>query len=212
MIVAFTQAQRDRVVDAIVEAERRTSGEIVVTAARESDDYIHVPLHIAAAAAFVAGLGLAFVQWRGTWYEIGLWQLLTAQLAVFLAVALVLSLEGVRPLVTPRRLMVKYAHRNAASQFLALNAHTTRGRTGLLIFVSQLERYCEIIGDAAISARVPQSEWQSIVDAVLPMMREGRVAEALVMATERCGDVLAKHFPPQADNPGELPDRFIVLE
>jgi putative membrane protein len=212
MIVKFSQAERDRVVAAIVAAERHTSGEIVVTAARESDDYIHVPLHIAAAAAFVAGLVVALAQWRGTWFEIGLWELLTAELLVFVAVALTLSLEGVRYWVTPRRLMVKYAHRNAASQFLAINAHMTRGRNGVLIFVSQLERYCEIIGDTAVAAKVPQSEWQAIVDAMLPMMRHGKAADALVTATERCGEVLSRYFPPKADNPDELPDRFVILE
>lgn len=212
MAVKFSQSDRERVVAAIAAAELRTSAEIVVTAARESDDYIHVPLHIAAGAAFVAGLVLAFIEWRGTWSEIGLWELLTAELVVFTAVALALSLESVRYLITPRRLMTKYAHRNAASQFLALNAHTTRGRNGLLIFVSQVERYCEIVGDTAVAAKVPQSEWQAVIDAMLPQMRHGKVADALVMATDRCGDILSRHFPPDQDNSDELPDRFIVIE
>lgn len=212
MIVDFSPEDRERVVAAIARAEARTSGEIVVTAARESDDYIHVPLHAAAAVAFAAGIVLALVAWRGTWFQIGVWEVLTAELAVFAVTALVLSLDSVRYLITPQSLMVKYAHRNAASQFLALNAHTAAGRNGLLIFVSQLERYCEIIGDTGIAAAVPQADWQAIVDAVLPLMRQGKVAEALVMATDRCGDVLAARFPPQKDNPNELPDRFVVLE
>ena len=212
MIATFSDSQRQLVVDAIKAAERRSSGEIVVTAARESDDYIHVPLHIAAAAAFAVGLGIAIVQWRGSWYDFSLWQVLAIQLAVFVVIAALLSLDAVRRAITPRRLMTKYAHRNAASQFLALNAHTTVGRTGVLIFISQIERYCEIVGDTAITAAVPQAEWQAIIDAMLPMLRRGKVADALVMATQRCGGVLARYFPPSTDNPDELPDRFIVLE
>ncbi len=212
MIAVFSEEDRRRVIAAIAEAERRTSGEIVVTAARESDDYIHVPLHIAAAAAFLAGIVLAFVAWRGTWFRIDLWEVLTAQLLVFIIVALALSVEAVRVRITPRRLMVKYAHRNAASQFLALNAHTASGRNGLLIFVSQRERYCEIIGDTSVTLRIPQSEWQAIIDAMLPLLRKGRATDALVLAVARCGDVLAARFPPPIDNADELPDRFVILD
>jgi putative membrane protein len=34
----------------------------------------------------------------------------------------------------------------------------------------------------------------------------------LAHAVERCGKVLARHFPPGTPNPNELPDHFIVLD
>jgi putative membrane protein len=130
---------------------------------------------------------------------------------VFIVVALVLSQDWFRYRVTPRKLMRKYAHRNAAAQFLAVGAHGTGGRTGVLIFVSLLEHYVEIIGDTAIAAKVSHADWQRIVDAMLPHLKEGEVADALVLGIEKCGMTLAKHFPPEAHNPNDLPDHFIVL-
>jgi putative membrane protein len=130
---------------------------------------------------------------------------------VFIVVALVLSQSWFRYLVTPSVLMRKYAHRNAATQFLAVNAHSTGGRTGVLIFVSLLERYVEIVADTAIAVKVSHADWQRIVDQMLPLLKAHKLTEALVLGVEHSGEKLAKHFPPSAANPNELPDHFIVL-
>jgi putative membrane protein len=202
---------RHKVTAAIKKAERRTSGEIVVIAARQSDDYIHVPLHIAAALALAVPFVLPLLARFFPWTAVSLFWVFLVQLVVFIVVAVILSFAPLRYYVTPKRLMHKYAHANAASQFLAVNLHGTDGRTGVLVFVSLLERYCEIIGDTAISSKVGRAEWQSIIDDILPIMHGGNVSDGLAHAVERCGEVLAKHFPPGAPNPNELPDHFIVL-
>jgi putative membrane protein len=203
---------RGRVTKAITQAEKRTSGEIVVVATAQSDDYIHVPLHVAAGLALAVPLFLPLVAKFMPWQAISHFWVYLAQLVAFIIVALLLSLEPLRYYVTPKSLMRKYAGRYAASQFLSMNMHGTRGRTGVLIFVSLLERHCEVIGDTAIASKVGHATWQAIVDEMLPILREERIADALVLGVERCGEVLAKHFPPGAVDPNELPDHFIVLE
>lgn len=203
---------RARVTKAITAAEKHTRGEIIVVATAQSDDYIHVPIHIAAALAFTMPLLVPFIAKLLPWQTISHGWVYLIQLVVFILAALILSLEPLRYLVTPKSLMRKYASRHAASQFLSMNMHGTRGRTGVLIFVSLLERHCEVIGDTAIAAKVTQATWQAIVDEMLPILREGRIADGLVTGVERCGAVLAQHFPPGAPETNELPDRFIVLE
>ena len=107
--------------------------------------------------------------------------------------------------------MRKYAHRNAAAQFLATNMSATKGRTGVLIFVSLLERYVEVIGDQSIAEKLSKKDWQAIVDEMLPLLRDKKSADAMVLAVERCGALLAKHFPAGSTNRNELSDRLIVL-
>jgi putative membrane protein len=204
-------AERQRVALAIKKAELLTSGEIVVVAARQSDDYVHVPIHIAAGVALAVPFIMPWLARFFPWTAVSLFWVFVAQLVTFIIMALVLSQHPFRYWVTPKKLMQKYAHRNAAAQFLAVNTHGTQGRTGVLIFVSLLERYCEVIGDTAISRKVSNATWQSIVDEMIPHLRDGDLTEALVHAVERCGHELAKHFPPGTDNPNELPDHFIVL-
>ena len=207
----LSHAERQKVTLAIKKAELLTSGEIVVVAARQSDDYIHVPLHIAAGIALAMPLLLPFASRFFSWSVVPLSGVFLTQLIAFIIVALVLSHHPFRYWVTPKKLMRKYAQRNAASQFLAVNTHGTGGRTGVLIFVSLAERYYEIIGDVAIASKVTHATWQKIIDEMRPFLRDGRTTEGLVLAVERCGHELAQHFPPGTSNPNELPDHFIVL-
>jgi putative membrane protein len=208
----ISSAERRKVTSAIKKAEKATSGEIVVIAARQSDDYIHVPLHIATAMALAVPLILPLVSGLFPWSSFPISWVFLSQLLVFIVAAVILGLAPLRYALTPKRLMRKYAHRYAAAQFLAVNLHGTGGRTGVLIFVSLLERHCEVIADIAIAKQVSHRSWQEIIDAMLPLLRAGHTADALVLAVSRCGIILAEHFPPGAPNPNELPDHFIVLE
>ena len=81
----------------------------------------------------------------------------------------------------------------------------------MLIFVSLAERYARIIADDGISARVPQSQWQAAVDALVAHMRAGRIADGFVAAIDLCGDELAKNFPPTETSRDELPDRIYLI-
>ncbi len=207
----ITKSDRNAVVAAIKAAELKTSGEIMVVVAKQSDDYLHVPIHIAAGMALAVPFVLPWLARFFPWAAVTLWWVFAIQLIVFIVAALVLSQAWFRYLVTPRILMRKYAHRNAATQFLAVNAHSTGGRTGVLIFVSLLEHYVEIVADTAIAAKVSHVEWQRIVDQMLPLLKAHKLTEALVLGVEQSGDKLAIHFPPSATNPNELPDHFIVL-
>jgi putative membrane protein len=210
--IEISQSDRTRVTSAIAEAERNTSGEVVVIAARQSDDYVHVPLHLAAGVALAVPFILPWLSYLFPWSTLPLGWVFIIQLVAFILVALLFSLDPLCYWITPRALMRKYAARNAAFQFLAINAHGTAGRTGILLFVSLLERHVEVVGDTEIAARVSQGEWQAIIDEMLPYLREERVADALVIGIERCGALLAQHFPPGSANPNEIPDHFIVLE
>ena len=207
----LSPSEHRKVTEAITAAEKTTSGEIVVVAARESDDYVHVPIHIATAVALATPLAVPLLDRFAPWSAISVQQLFLVQLGVFIILAFALSVPLLRYAVTPKKLMHKYAHRNAAAQFLARSMSNTRGRTGVLIFVSLLERYVEVIGDQEIASKLTQRDWQKIVDEMLPLLREKKTAEALILAVEHCGALLAAHFPPSDDNPNELPDNFIIL-
>lgn len=207
----LSPAERSKVTLAIKKAELQTSGEVVVVAARASDDYIHVPIHIAAACALAVPFLMPFIARFFPWSAISIPWVFATQLIVFIIVALILSLPFFRYAITPNKLMRKYAHRNAATQFLALNTHGTGGRTGVLIFVSLLERYIEVIGDTAIAQKVTKADWQKIIDAMLPMLANKQTTDALVLGVEHCGAILKQHFPEGSNKTNELPDHFIVL-
>src|SRR6478752_2068416 len=128
------EADQKRIAEAITEAERRTSGEIVAVIAPESSQYLHASFLWAALAALA--VPWPFVFW--TWWPIQ--HIYVLQLAVFAALVVLLMPRSVRLALVPRRVKHARAHRRAVEQFLAQNLHTTVGRTGVMIFVSVGER------------------------------------------------------------------------
>jgi putative membrane protein len=87
----------------------------------------------------------------------------------------------------------------------------TRGRTGILLFVSIAERYVEILADRGIDEKVPPGTWKEIVAAFTRQVREGKIADGFVGALTACGALLVSRFPRAADDQNELPDVLIEL-
>ena len=81
----------------------------------------------------------------------------------------------------------------------------------MLIYASEDERYAEIIADAGINAKVKQEVWDDAIAALIGGIANGRAADGFVEAIDRCGRVLAEHFPPGALNKNELPDKLIEI-
>ncbi|HUJ37136.1 MAG TPA: TPM domain-containing protein [Hyphomicrobium sp.] len=201
----FSSEEERRVSDAITQAERKTSGEIVVVVAARSDPYLYVPPLIAALISLLLPWPLIFFT------KLNVEAIYLAQLALFLALTAALLPAAVRTVFVPAHIKRLHAHRRAVEQFVAQNLHTTTGHTGVLIFVSVAERYAEVLADAAIDARVPQGTWKSIVDDLTNACARGKPADGLVAAIAATGAHLARYFPPDSRNVNELPDHLIVL-
>ncbi len=66
-----------------------------------------------------------------------------------------------------------------------------------------------MIADAGIDAKVPQQVWNDAVATLIGGHCQRSRRRRLIGAIERCGAVLAQHFPPGALNRNELPDKLI---
>ena len=201
----ISQAEKARIIEAITVAEAKTAGEIFCVIAHASSGYSLVPVAWAALVALAAPAPLIYL----TTWPAGLIYLV--QLAAFIVTAAVFSLPAIRFRVVPNQAMRERAHVEAMRQFLAQGMHLTEHRTGVLVFVSVAEHYAEIVADSGINAKVAPAVWQDAVDAAVAAIREGRIGDGLVAAVERCGAVLAEHFPPGAINRDEVPNKVVEM-
>lgn len=201
----ITDNDRTRISQAIREAELHTAGEIFCVIARQSSDYRLVPLGWAAVAALSVPLPLLYLT---TWSAPVVYLL---QIIVFLAVAGALSNQRIRLATVPRQTRHGHAHAEAMRQFHSQGIDKTEHRTGVLIFASTAERYVEVIADAGINDRVVASVWDDAVGALVASIKAGNPGDGFVTAIEKCGAVLAVHFPPGALKRDELPDKLLEL-
>jgi putative membrane protein len=202
----FSTEDERRISAAITDAEKRTSGEIVVVVAAQSDGYHYVPPLVGAIIALLVPWVLIFFT------QLHIIPIYLIQLAVFLVVTLALLPARIRTPLVPVSIKRLHAHRRAVEQFLVQNLHTTDGRTGVLLFVSVAERYAEIIADRGIDAKVSAGTWKGIIEQLTAAIGAGQPADGFVVAIDAIGTALAAHFPPGMDDPNELPDHLIILQ
>ena len=124
---------------------------------------------------------------------------------------LLLHLPGVRPLLAPPSLRHEEAAKLARLQFAAIVQRRTAERIGVLLFVSLAEHHVEILVDRAIGERIPEQAWRTVIDGFTAQIREGRLADGFVEATERCADLLEKEFPLRPGDRDELPNRVTFI-
>lgn len=217
--------ERQRVADAVAEAERGTDGEIVTIVADRSDHYADVPLFWAGGASLLALSVLAafpelhdrlFRLFTGSWggepsHQAVLLTVFSIAVAKFLAVWLLLQWMPLRMLLTPRDIKLRRVRRRAVELFRIAVEGRTKRRTGILIYLSMCEHRAEIVTDASIAAKVPGEAWGDMMTGMLHHVRRGETGTGLAVAVRQAGDLLARHVPKRADNPNELPDSVIEL-
>ena len=205
----FSDAERDRIAEAVRRAEERSRGEIVIAVTAASDDYDGAIWRGATFGALAGPLLLALLQWAAGWWGApSAWLVLLAAAAgaALALIAVRVSSRLVRWL-TPDEEIDLRVERAARSAFLDHEVFATRDRSGVLLFLSLLERRVVVLGDSGIDAVVEPAEWSGIVDGVVQGIRAGRPADAVIEAVERCGPLLERTgLERRADDRDELPN------
>lgn len=203
---AFPPRAQEAVRAAVRAAERRTIGEIVPVVVERSDGH--------GGACWLAALttlllGSALLEAVLPWSQPAL--LLLCQLGLgALGFALALLLPDVRRTFVSGARATEMAEEQALQEFYRLGLHETEGHTGVLLFVSLLERRVVVLADRGIHSAAGPLQWEGARDAVLEGIRAGSLERGLAVAIGRVGDVLAMHAPWKLGDRNELPDRVIV--
>lgn len=202
----LTKAEQDQVAAAITAVEKETDAELVTVLASQADNYTYIPV-------LWAGL-LALVVPGIVNYLFGLWladALLLVQWAVFILLNIVFRISAITTRLIPRQVRHWRAGNLARRQFLEQNLHRTDGATGMLIFVSEAERYVEILVDQGISSRLDDSTWEDIVIAFTRQVREGQTLTGFLECISACGQHLKTTIPATHER-NELPNHLVILD
>lgn len=209
----FTQLDRDRIAAAVKEAERKTSGEIVPCVMDRSDDYEEAEWRLGALCGSLVLAALAAVYlFTPAWLPWNFAEWLLVILGAFAAgMGAAKLLPSVKRMFAGRRLLDQRIAQKAAQVFIDEEVFNTRDRTGILLFVSLLERRVFVLGDSGINARVLQTDWQGVVDTVVEGIAGGRPADGLIAAIGKCGLLLErKGVAVKPDDRDELSDGLRV--
>ncbi len=132
------------------------------------------------------------------------------QFLVFVVLAVALRFRPLLRRLIPRGVRQWRASNLARRQFLENNLHHTEQELGVLIFVSELERYVEILVDRGVAKALPNDVWEAVVDNFAGAVANGDVYEGFDRCLIAVGEVLAEEFPISSEK-NELPNHLVLL-
>ena len=95
----------------------------------------------------------------------------------------------------------------AQKHFERLGMTKTAARNGVLIFVAPASHTFAVIGDQGVHEKCGEAFWRELTASMTERFKRGEFTDALVLAIERAGALLAVHFPRRHDDRDELPNR-----
>lgn len=99
----------------------------------------------------------------------------------------------------------------AVEEFVKLNMHATRDKTGILLYLLLKERQFHILADSGINEKVNPSTWDNLRDKIQTEFKNGKFTEGILICISEVGEILSSHFPIKPDDTNELSNR-VVLE
>ena len=202
----FNTAEKEAIEAATRAAELNTIGEIAVMVVDASSRYREAEVF----GGITLGNILAFLA-TVFFLDESIWWYVPLTLAFFVPSWLLF-----RKIPVLRIHFANPARRELAVQGRALRAFYEKGlyrtvqNTGVLFFISILERKVWVLADRGIYEKITQARLNDMAQSVSEGIRQGRAAEALAAAIREAGELLREHFPIVKGDTNELPDAIMI--
>jgi len=204
----FTAEEKERLKAATHEVESRTIGQIVVMVVDHSDHYIEAEVLGSVLLGSLLSLILTVL-----FFDSSLWFYIPLSFIFFFPCwFLFIKVEVLKKTFIGVRRKEEAVRLRAERAFFERGLYRTRRNTGVLFFLSLLERKVWVLADKGIYKKMNQETLNRFANEVSRGIKEGRACDALSQAIQEIGVHLAKHFPITSDNTNELPDDIMTEE
>jgi putative membrane protein len=200
-----------RISAAVREVELKTSGEIVPMIVRRSTSVGHVPfilglvLLTVALLVDVAGVFPEDFTLHGISWAIEL-------VVIFILVRLLSPLYFIERWLTDSDDLARQVEMRAELEFFEHDLQKTSGSTGILIFVSLMERRAVILADKSISEKLPSDIWNQLLKELIESIHQNKFADGMITTIKKIGDLVVPHFPRRQNDVDELSNELVIKE
>lgn len=204
----FTSEEKERLKTATREVESRTIGEIVVMVVDHSDHYMEAEVlgSVLLGSLFSLILSVLF-------FHSSIWSYIPLSFLFFFPCwFLFIKMEALKRLFIGIRRKEEAVRLRAERAFFERGLYRTKKNTGVLFFLSLLEKKVWVLADKGIHEKMDQGTLDRFAHEVSKGVREGRACDVLVQAIREIGVLLSRHFPVTADDTDELSDDVITEE
>jgi putative membrane protein len=203
-----------KIEQAVIDAEKLTSAEIIPVVVRASSSYAQVPVTLTLLGVILFLTVFDSMEFEDQWgVPIKILIFCVVGFATtFFALPRLARFDAIKRWLSPRALELECVTRRAKVEFFQNCLHETAGQTGVLIYISLLERRVMVLADKKIAAHFPPETWQKVVDHIVLAIKNKQMGEGLKTAIASVADLLTGPFPIASNDSNELPNGLIIKE
>lgn len=201
-----------KIVLAISEVEQKTTGEVVPMIVYKSTFHGLVPWVLC--LSFFSISFLLDVHRIPFLNQIGSVPLVLYFVILFFISVLLSRWSWLANALLPRSEREAQISMRALSEFHQTGIVTTQDKTGVFLFLSISDRKAIVLADEGIARKLPTSTWDQVCNLMIQAAKSERLGDGIVAAIQKCGDILAEHFPAQSGSvpKNELQNKLIIKE
>jgi len=202
----FSEEEKTRIVNTTRDVESRTIGEVAVMVVESSDPYIDA--EIIGGVFFGNCLALIIA---GLFYHASVWFYIPLSFLFYFPSKYIFHKVPVlkTAFIGFKRKELAVMQR-AVRAFYEKGLYKTRKNTGVLFFLSLLERKVWVLADTGINEKIEQETLNRFANLVSYGIKDGKACEALCTAIKEAGALLETHFPVTPGDIDELPDEVMT--
>jgi putative membrane protein len=202
----FSEEERRRIKEATQSAESRTIGEIVVMVVGSSDLYREAEVFGGVLTGGICSFIISVV-----FLDSSVWSFIPlAFLFFFPSWLLFRRFPALKIAFITRQRSEEAVRQKAFQVFYEKGLYRTKMNTGVLFFLSLLERKVWVLADRGIYEKIDQETLNGFAEIVTRGIGHHNGCDALCKAIGQIGEVLARHFPKTGDDTDELPDEVMT--
>ncbi|MEJ2414481.1 MAG: hypothetical protein P8Y22_04330 [Sulfurimonas sp.] len=200
-----TQEEQNKIKEAIESFESKSDAEIVTVIAKQSDAYLYIPTLLAGVLAFILPYIYLFFG-SLTQKEIALVQLLT-----FFILATITRMKPIKMALIPASIKRKRSTNRANAKFVELLQQNSQQNGLVMLYVSEAEKYVQILTDATIAQKVDNGQWSESVENFIARVKEGNIAQGYLETIAKTSGLLIELFPKTKEDRDTLPNHLILI-
>ncbi len=197
----FRDAAKQQAGRVVKSVEGQTSAEVVIAVRHRSGNYRLVAYHFGMALGALVTLALLVSPRVFTIAAIAL----DGLAAFVLGTVVCANVEALTRALSRPKTLQSNVDAAARAAFFDLGISRTRGRNGILVFVSTFEHALTVLPDIGIDTAALGDDWSKAVAAMAEGVRRMN-ADAFLAGVESLGPVLGRAMPWAADDLNELSD------
>ncbi len=201
----FTDKEKEQIKEVTATVESRTIGEIAVMVVDESSQYHEAEI----LGGTILGSLVALIATILFFHESIWWYVPLSFLLFFPAWFFFKKSHALKIYCIGNKRKEKAVKERALRAFYEKGLYKTKQNTGVLFFISILERKVWVLADKGIHEKIKQDTLNKFARHVAQGIREGHACDTLIEAIREAGELLAQYYPIQPGDINELSDEII---